>query len=75
MKLPQERSVHSEIFVIVQRFLQKLEAHKLNMIKTWESWLDTLEQYGGFERVTSRRLRESSKYLITAGHYVKIVSG
>ena len=33
MKLPLERSVHSEIFVIVRRFLQKLEAYKLNMIK------------------------------------------
>ena len=31
--LPQERYVLSEIFVIVRRFSQKLQAHKLNMIK------------------------------------------
>ena len=32
MMLPQERYVLSEIFVIVRRFSQKLQAHKLNMI-------------------------------------------
>ena len=51
MMLPQERHVLSEIFVIVRRFSQKLQAHKLNMIRG-KSWLDTLEQYGGFVRVT-----------------------
>ena len=33
MMLPQERYVLSEIFVIVRWFSQKLQAHKLNMIK------------------------------------------
>ena len=33
MTLPQGRYVLSEIFVIVRRFSQKLQAHKLNMIK------------------------------------------
>ena len=33
MMLPQERYVLSEIFVIVRQFSQKLQAHKLNMIK------------------------------------------
>ena len=31
--LPQERYVLSEIFVIARRFSQKLQSHKLNMIK------------------------------------------
>ena len=31
--LPQERYVLSESFVIVRRFLQKLQTHKINMIK------------------------------------------
>ena len=33
MMLLYERYVHSKIFVIVRRFSQKLQAHKLNMIK------------------------------------------
>ena len=33
MMLSQERYVLSEIFVIVRRFSQKLQAHKLNMMK------------------------------------------
>ena len=33
MMLHQERYVHSEIFVIARRFSQKLQAHKLNIIK------------------------------------------
>ena len=33
MMLPQEHYVLSEIFVIVRWFSQKLQAHKLNMIK------------------------------------------
>ena len=33
MMMPQERYVLCEFFVIVRWFLQKLQAHKLNMIK------------------------------------------
>ena len=63
MMLPREGYVLSEIFVIVRRFLQTLQAHKLNMIKreklarhprtTWRIWACDVT-------LTSRILRSQS---------------